>query len=94
MKLETKYSPGNVVFFMEDNKVHCGPITNIGIISFLVSDDLSETKNIVTNKVLLKYKKEKDASAGFLSEERWVEKYLTFSDDEIFPSKEDLLKSL
>ncbi len=81
MDVSTKYSIGQEVFYMEDNRVRKGIISTIEIRVAGTSDDQSKR----VGRIEVKY----GLYTGNLASG-----YTLFSDIKLFPTKEELLKSL
>ena len=80
MTIETNYNLGQDVYFMDENKVHCAKVISVNIEITELSHEYVTTKCVC--KYTLDYRGGKNGGLKVLSE------------DVLYPSKEELLKSL
>jgi hypothetical protein len=80
MTIETNYNLGQYVYFMDENIVHCAKVISVNIEITELSQEYVTTK--IACKYTLDYRGGKNGGLKVLNE------------DVLYPSKEDLLKSL
>jgi len=92
MQIVTKFNPGDEVHFMLENKAVKGTVERVFTKAYV---NLKEPVLEINYHIKYVFEKKVDSSLGFAGNQETIsEKYMILNEKEIFPNKEELIKSL